>query len=59
MRRLLATERGTELYRRRQPMIETAFGHTKHNARDGPLQTTRPRRRARRMALDHRHHNLL
>ena len=31
MRRVLATELGGGLYRRRQPMIEPVFGHTKHN----------------------------
>jgi hypothetical protein len=31
MRRVLSTERGGELYGRRQPMIEPVFGHTKHN----------------------------
>ena len=31
MRRVLATERGGELYRQRQPMIEPVFGQTKFN----------------------------
>ena len=31
MRRVLAGERGSELYGRRQPMIEPVFGHTKFN----------------------------
>jgi len=31
MRRVLATERGGGLYKRRQPMIEPVFGQTKHN----------------------------
>jgi hypothetical protein len=31
MRRVLASEHGGALYRRRQPMIEPVFGHTKHN----------------------------
>jgi transposase len=31
MRRVLATDSGGGLYRRRQPMIEPVFGHTKHN----------------------------
>jgi Transposase DDE domain len=31
MRRVLASDRGRELYRQRQPMIEPVFGHTKHN----------------------------
>jgi hypothetical protein len=31
MRRVLAGERGGELYGRRQPMIEPVFGQTKHN----------------------------
>jgi transposase len=33
MRRVLATERGGDLYRRRQTMIEPVFGHTKFNRR--------------------------
>jgi transposase len=31
MRRVLASERGNELYRQRQPMIEPVFGQTKFN----------------------------
>jgi len=31
MRRLLATEHGSELYRKRAQSIEPVFGHTKHN----------------------------
>jgi hypothetical protein len=31
MRRLLATEHGNELYRKRAQSIEPVFGHTKHN----------------------------
>jgi Transposase DDE domain/Transposase domain (DUF772) len=31
MRRVLASERGGSLYRRRQPMIEPVFGQIKHN----------------------------
>ena len=31
MRRVLTSERGGELYRQRQPMIEPVFGQTKHN----------------------------
>ena len=31
MRRVLATERAGELYRKRQTMIEPVFGHTKFN----------------------------
>ena len=31
MRRVLATERGGELYGKRQPIIEPVFGHTKFN----------------------------
>ena len=31
MRRVLATELGNELYRKRQTAIEPLFGHTKHN----------------------------
>jgi hypothetical protein len=33
MRRVLATERGGELYRKRQPMIEPVFAQTKFNRR--------------------------
>jgi transposase len=33
MRRVLATDRGGELYRRRNVMIEPVFGHTKFNRR--------------------------
>src|SRR3954451_8492538 len=33
MRRVLATERGSELYARRQTMIEPVFAHTKFNRR--------------------------
>ena len=33
MRRVLATDRGGELYARRQTMIEPVFGHTKFNRR--------------------------
>ena len=33
MRRVLQTERGRELYRKRQPMIEPVFAHTKFNRR--------------------------
>ena len=37
MRRVLAGERGGELYGRRQPMIEPVFGQTKHNRGMGRL----------------------
>ena len=33
MRRVLATELGKELYRKRQQSIEPVYGHTKHNRR--------------------------
>src|ERR1039458_2036771 len=33
MRRVLSTELGHALYRKRQPMIEPVFGHTKFNRR--------------------------
>ena len=33
MRERLATDRGAELYRKRQPMIEPVFGQTKFNRR--------------------------
>jgi transposase len=38
MRRVLAGERGAELYARRQPMIEPVFGQTKHNRGMGRFQ---------------------
>jgi hypothetical protein len=31
MRSVLATERGSELYKQRAQLIEPIFGHTKHN----------------------------
>jgi len=31
MRHVLATDLGNRLYRRRSPMIEPVFAHTKHN----------------------------
>ncbi len=31
MRRVLATELGQELYRKRKQTVEPLFGHTKHN----------------------------
>ena len=33
MRRVLATDLGKQLYRKRQPSIEPVYGHTKHNRR--------------------------
>jgi hypothetical protein len=33
MRRVLETDAGRELYRKRQAMIEPVFGHTKFNRR--------------------------
>lgn len=45
MRRVLATEHGGELYRKRQSMIEPVFGHTKFNRR-----FDRSRRRGRSAA---------
>jgi hypothetical protein len=45
MRRVLQTERGRDLYRKRQPMIEPVFAHTKFNRR-----MERFRRRARSAA---------
>jgi hypothetical protein len=38
MRRVLSSELGGGLYRRRQPMIEPVFGHTKHNRGMGRFQ---------------------
>jgi hypothetical protein len=51
MRRVLAGERGGELYGRRQPMIEPVFGQTKHNR--GMARFHR-RGRQNRMAAHHR-----
>jgi len=39
MRRVLATDRGAQLYRRRNDMIEPVFGHTKFNRRSGGAHT--------------------
>jgi hypothetical protein len=55
MRRVLATDRGSELYRKRQPMIEPVFAQMKFKPRPRPLPTTRTRRRPRGMAANHRH----
>jgi transposase len=38
MRRVLATDHGGELYRKRKAMIEPVFGHTKFNRRIGRFQ---------------------
>jgi hypothetical protein len=38
MRERLATERGAELYGKRQPMIEPVFGQTKFNRRTDRFQ---------------------
>jgi hypothetical protein len=55
MREVLASDHGSELYRKRQPMIEPVFAQMKHNRGLGPLPTTRARRRPHGMATDHRH----
>ena len=55
MRRVLSTEHGGALYRKRQPMIESVFAQVKFNRGLGQIQTPRPRRGAHRMAADHRH----
>ena len=54
MRRVLQTDFGRALYRRRQAMIEPVFGHTKFNRRMGSLPTPRKIRRASRVAANHR-----
>jgi hypothetical protein len=41
MRRVLATDLGRELYRRRQQSIEPVFGHAKHNRNDRRLPPSR------------------
>ena len=38
MRRVLATEHGGEVYRKRQTMIEPVFGHTKFNRGGGRVE---------------------
>jgi hypothetical protein len=38
MRRVLKTERGSQLYKQRAQVIEPIFGHTKHTA-DSPAST--------------------
>jgi hypothetical protein len=59
MRKLLATQLGERLYRKRSQTVEPMFGHTKAQPRDGPLSPTRQTRRAHRMAPDHGHPQLL
>jgi hypothetical protein len=54
MRRVLATERGGELYGQRQAIIEPVFANTKFNRGIDPLPATRPSRRSHRVATDHR-----
>jgi hypothetical protein len=46
MRRVLGTELGKQLYRKRQRSIEPVYGHTKHNRRFDRLNY-RGRRAAR------------
>jgi transposase len=55
MRRVLATERGDELYSRRLGMVEPVFGQIKANRRIGTPETKRPRRRPVGMAPDRCH----
>ena len=54
MRRVLATDRGGELYAKRQAMIEPVFADTKFNRRIDRFQR-RGRAAALGMATDHRH----
>ena len=50
MRRVLDTDRGNELYRQRQQLIEPVFANTKIQPALRPLSPTRQSRRADRMA---------
>jgi hypothetical protein len=54
MRRVLATDRGGELYAKRKGMIETIFADTKFNRRCDRFQRRGPIRRPLGMAPDHR-----
>ena len=54
MRRVLATEHGGGLYKRRQAMIEPVFAHTKFNRGINRFLQTRQIRGARRVAINHR-----
>ena len=55
MRRVLSTELGRALYRKRQAMIEPVFGHTKFNRRIDRFQRRGQSRRTLGMAVNHRH----
>ncbi len=55
MRELLATERGGELYRKRQPMIEPVFAQMKFNRGLDRFKRRGRGARPHRMAADHRH----
>jgi hypothetical protein len=46
MRKLLATEVGKRLYRKRSQTVEPMFGHTKHNRGMSRFQRRGDRRRA-------------
>jgi Transposase DDE domain len=46
MRKLLATEVGKRLYRKRSRTVEPMFGHTKHNRGMSRFQRRGDRRRA-------------
>jgi hypothetical protein len=54
MRRVLASDRGGELYGQRQAIIEPFFQH-EVQPRHRPLQTARPSRRPHGMATDYGH----
>jgi hypothetical protein len=58
MREALATERGSDLYRTRQPMIEPALPRSNSTPR-GPLQTLRARRARTEWRLITATHSLL
>ena len=55
MRRVLATDRGGELYGQRQAIIEPVFANTKFNRGIDRFRHPRSNRSPHRMATDHRH----
>jgi hypothetical protein len=59
MRRVLATERGGSLYRKRPTDDRAGVRPDELQPRPGPFPTPRPNRSSRRVAADHRHHSLL
>ena len=60
MRKRLATDRGAELYGKRQPMMEAVFGQMKPNRRvENAFHRRGGRRRPHRMAVAAATHNLL